>query len=113
MGVTVNATTAIPGAPLTISPGGLVSNMTPKYRWYASPGATSYILLGQNLNSVFFNESHTTAELGCGLATAGVCSWTPNVVLPHGTTYNWFVNGANTVGTSPWSDPPKQVTTTP
>jgi len=103
---TSNFTVSLPTAtpPTLVSPSGTLTTVTPTYTWNASAGATSYTLLVQNTSGVRVNEVHTATEAGCASGT-GTCSITSTTSLAFGTTYNWFVNAINGIGTSAWSSP--------
>jgi hypothetical protein len=101
--ITVSATgPSVPLAPTLISPTGATGTLTPTYSWNASGGATSYYLLVQNTAGVAVSQSITASAAGCGAGT-GTCSFTSGTALAGATTYVWFVNASNTLGTSAWS----------
>jgi len=92
-----------PKAPVQASPSGAATTATPAYAWNASAGATSYYLIVMNTAGVAVSSSYSASALGCGSGT-GTCSITPSIALANGSTYNWFVNASNNVGTSGWSN---------
>jgi hypothetical protein len=101
--ITVSATgPSVPLAPTQIAPSGSAGTRTPTYSWNASAGATSYYLLVQNTAGVAVSMSVSAASVGCGAGT-GTCSITPSTTLAAATTYVWFVNASNSLGTSAWS----------
>ena len=101
--ITVSAAgPSVPLAPTLVSPSGSTGTRTPTYTWNASTGATSYYLLVQNTAGVAVSTSVTATAAGCGAGT-GTCSMTPSTMLGAATTYVWFVNATNSLGTSAWS----------
>jgi glucose/arabinose dehydrogenase len=102
--VIIPVDTAVPGAPLPISPTGTLATASPTYRWSAVPGAASYQLLVQNTAGVRLSASFGAVEAGCP-AGSGTCAAVPVTQLAGNTPYSWFVRATNSLGTGPWSEP--------
>ena len=94
---------AVPAKPTLVSPSGTITTQSPVYKWNASPGASYYWLLVQNLDGVAENRAVTPAEAGCASGT-GTCSFGATMTLANGTMWGWYVKAYNAVGASDWSD---------
>jgi hypothetical protein len=102
-GITVSvAGPSVPLPPMLATPNGNTGTVMPTYSWLASTGATSYYLLVQNTAGVAVSQSYMVAQVNCPAGT-GTCSVMPTIALGAATTYVWFVNASNSLGTSAWS----------
>jgi hypothetical protein len=75
-----------PGAPT--QPGQKVTSATPTLSWTASPGATKYFVLVEQVGgATLVNQTVTTNSIVCPALTSGA-------------TYQWFVTASNSAGSS-------------
>ena len=93
----------VPGKPTTIAPSGTIATNQPTYSWNAVSGATWYQLYVNDSTGNKIATWYTAAQTNCGGGT-GTCSITPAVPLATGAA-TWWVQGWNTAGNGPWSDP--------
>jgi hypothetical protein len=90
-------TLAVTLAPPTgVSPTTTTNDTTPTFQWTASPFATSYTLVVENLT-----------DGGTPINQSGIAatSFTPGVPLPSGKIYRWKVQASDGVNLSPFSTP--------
>ncbi len=94
--LTVNAFAAVP---TLLSPANNASNvsLTPQLTWLAAANATSYHV------QVAEDRYFTTIVAAAGSVSGTSWSVTPPLRIDR--TYHWRVRGANTCGTSDWSQP--------
>lgn len=88
------------------APVGTSNVLTPKFQWWAVPGAVSYALwVGDQPDGTSrYYASYTSAEAGCA-GGSGACEVSPPLALVYGQSYRWGINAVGGTGAGVWSAP--------
>jgi hypothetical protein len=88
-------------APVIRSPIGKITDTTPRYKWETSYSATHYRVKVKRFDGkVMIDKWYTKAEAAC---VNGICAFSPNIKLPKGYWFKWWVKAKNYIGTTAWS----------
>jgi thioesterase domain-containing protein len=92
---------ALPSAATLVSPGGKVSDATPRYTWNAVANASWYYLWVDDSSGNVIKKWYRSSDVGCD-SERGTCSVIPEVTLSKGSG-RWWVQTWNSSGYGPWS----------
>ena len=94
---------ALPAAPVLVSPSGTSNTTRPAFTWNAVANATGYQLwVNDSTGNGKIQTVYTASQAGCS-GGAGTCTVSPGVAL--GGNVQWWVISRNAAGQSPWSAP--------
>lgn len=92
----------LPGKVVLVSPGGVISDDTPRYVWNADPDAKDYKLWVNDANGKHTRRWYSAADAGCATG-GGTCSLAPSSRVATGGA-SWKILTRNDSGKGPWSD---------